>query len=176
MLVALILVSIGFAVTLGILLFGDRGSAGTGPAAMSSPTVRGELETESKARAKAESELQRKQKELDEQRTQLQEVKEQLKQTKRKLFEQREGEKGAEDLVKARAEVERSASQQLERTREELAHALSENARLRTESESRGGGRRREQPPAAQPAAAPAPAQPVAAAPEAEAPAAAPQP
>ena len=48
-LVALILVSIGFAVTLGMLLFGsDR-------AAVPTPTVRGELEDSSKARARAES-------------------------------------------------------------------------------------------------------------------------
>ncbi|RKI52656.1 cell envelope biogenesis protein TolA, partial [Corallococcus sp. AB049A] len=151
MLVALILVSVGFAVTLGLLLFGDKSGAGANAgrpsltsSSSSAPSFRGELESESKARAKAESEVQRKQKELDEQRAQLQEVKEQLKQTKRKLFEQKEGEKGSNDLAKARAEVERNASIQLEQTRAELAQALTENARLRAETESRNSPRRRE--------------------------------
>lgn len=164
MVVALILVSIGFAVTLGLLLFGDKGGASSGTAnrpSVSSPSFRGELESETKARAKAESEVQRKQKELDEQRVQLQEVKEQLKQTKRKLFDQKEGDKGAQDLVKARAEVERNASIQLAQTREELSHALTENAKLRAEADSRGGNRRREAPAPVQ-AVTPVPA-PVAA-------------
>jgi chromosome segregation ATPase len=171
LLVALILVSVGFAVTLGLLLFGDKSGAGANagrPSLTSSaPSFRGELESESKARAKAESEVQRKQKELDEQRTQLQDIKEQLKQAKRKLFEQKEGEKGSNDLVKARAEVERNASIQLEQTRAELAQALTENARLRAEGESRGGPRRREAP--AVPAPVQATATPVAASPSAEA-------
>ncbi|RKH10825.1 cell envelope biogenesis protein TolA [Corallococcus sp. CA053C] len=162
MLFALILVSVGFAVTLGLLLFRDKGSAGMGPASVSSPSFRGELESETKARAKAESEVQRKQKELDEQRSQLQELKEQLKQTKRKLFDQKEGDKGTQDLVKARAEVERNASIQLAQTREELSHALTENAKLRAEAESRGGNRRREAPPAPVQAASPVAAAPTA--------------
>ena len=149
MLFALILVSVGFAVTLGLLLFKDKGGAGTGHASVSSPSFRGELESETKARAKAESEVQRKQKELDEQRAQLQELKDQLKQTKRKLFDQKEGDKGSQDLVKARAEVERNASIQLAQTREELSHALTENAKLRAEADQRGGNRRREPAPAA---------------------------
>nr|WP_225937480.1 cell envelope biogenesis protein TolA [Myxococcus sp. RHSTA-1-4] len=160
--VALILVSIGFAVTLGILLFGGSNRAAL-PSSSSAPSSRNELESETQRRAKAEAEVQRKQKELDEQRTQLQDVKEQLKQAKRKLFEQKESEKGSQDLAKARAEVERTASIQLEQTREELANVLTENQRLRAEMESRG---RRPQP-----AAAPAAAAPVAAAPQISAPA-----
>ncbi|MFP2910498.1 cell envelope biogenesis protein TolA, partial [Pyxidicoccus sp. 3LFB2] len=142
MLVALILVSIGFAVTLGILLFGGSNRAAL-PSSPSSPTFRNELESETQKRAKAETELQRKQKELDEQRTQLQDVKDQLKQAKRKLFEQKETDKGPQDLAKARAEAERAASIQLEQTREELANVLTENQRLKAEMESRG---RRPQP------------------------------
>lgn len=152
MLVALILVSIGFAVTLGILLFGGSNRAALPSSSSSSvPSARNELESESQRRAKAETELQRKQKELDEQRTQLQDVKEQLKQAKRKLFEQKEADKGPQDLAKARAEAERAASLQLEQTREELAHVLSENQRLKAEMESRG---RRPQPAAPAPAVA----------------------
>ncbi|RKH47197.1 cell envelope biogenesis protein TolA [Corallococcus sicarius] len=156
MLFALILVSVGFAVTLGLLLFRDKGGASVGHASVSSPSSRGELESETKARAKAESEVQRKQKELDEQRAQLQELKEQLKQTKRKLFDQKEGDKGTQDLVKARAEVERNASIQLAQTREELSHALTENAKLRAEADQRGGNRRREAPAAPVQTATPA--------------------
>lgn len=154
MLVALILVSIGFAVTLGILLFGGSNRAALPSSSSSSaPAFRNELESESQRRTKAEAELQRKQKELDEQRTQLQDVKDQLKQAKRKLFEQKESDKGPQDLAKARAEVERAASLQLEQTREELAHAITENQRLKAEMESRG---RRPQPaPAPAPVAAP---------------------
>jgi chromosome segregation ATPase len=167
-LVALILVSIGFAVTLGMLLFGSNRAALPAP---SSNNVRGEVEDPSKARARFESELVRKQKELDEQRTQLQEVKEQLKQTKRKLFDQKEGEKGERDLIKARVETERHASVQLDAVRIELANALAEVERLRNEQ---GGGARARRAPAqpAAPVAAPvaAPAQPTApAAPEATA-------
>jgi len=142
-LVALILVSIGFAVTLGILLFGGSNQAAL-PSSSSSPSFRNELESETQKRAKAETELQRKQKELDEQRNQLQDVKDQLKQAKRKLFEQKETDKGPQELAKARAEAERAASIQLEQTREELAHVLTENQRLRAEMESRG--RRPQQP------------------------------
>ena len=111
---ALILVSIGFAVTLGILLFGSH------QAAVPTPSAKKEMDDGAKARARTESELERKQKELDEHRSQLQDLKEQLKQAKRKLFDQKETEKGDRDLVKARAESERQASVQLEVVRGEL--------------------------------------------------------
>jgi chromosome segregation ATPase len=161
-LVALILVSIGFAITLGMLLFGSN------RAALPSTThMRGETEDVSKARAKAESELARKQKELDEQRSQLQDLKEQLKQTKRKLFEQKESEKGDRDLVKARTEVERQASQQLEVVRVELAQALAELERLRGQQD--GGRARRAPAPASATAPAAAPTTPTTPAPDAAA-------
>ncbi|KFE67256.1 hypothetical protein [Hyalangium minutum] len=167
MLVALILVSIGFAVTLGMLLFGSNRAAI--PAPTSNNNVRGELEDPSKARARFESELARKQKELDEQRNQLQEVKEQLKQTKRKLFDQKEGEKGERDLIKARVDTERQASVQLETVRVDLAQALAEIERLR--SEQGGGARGRRAPAAAAPAQPAAPAAVAPAAAEASVPA-----
>jgi len=160
-LVALILVSIGFAITLGMLLFGSN------RATVAAPAPRAELSDGSPrpARPSAEAELARKQKELDEQRSQLQDLKEQLKQTKRKLYEQKEGEKGERDLTKARTEVERNASTQLEVVRGELNQALAEIERLRGEQ---GGGKARRGPapgtavtvtataPAAASAAAPA--------------------
>jgi chromosome segregation ATPase len=142
-LVALILVSIGFAVTLGMLLFGSN------RAAVPAPSVKGELEDPSKARAHFESELARKQKELDEQRSQLQDLKDQLKQAKRKLYDQKESDKGERDLLKARAETERHASVQLEAVRVELAQAIAEIERLRSEQ---GGGTRGRRGPAQAPA------------------------
>jgi chromosome segregation ATPase len=148
-LVALILVSLGFAVTLGMLLFGSN------RAAVPAPThFKGELEDPSKARAHFEAELARKQKDLDEQRSQLQDLKDQLKQAKRKLFDQKESDKGERDLLKARAETERHASVQLEAVRVELAQAQAEIERLRSEQ---GGGARGRRGPA-QAAAPSAPA------------------
>ncbi|WP_426730358.1 cell envelope biogenesis protein TolA [Myxococcus faecalis] len=151
-----IALAVGLAISLYFNLFGGAKQAAL-PSSSSASTnaPRVELEADHKAaRARAEAELQRKQKELDEQRVQLQEVKEQLKQTKRKVFEQKESDKGSNDLAKARAEVERNASIQLEQTRLELAQVLTENQRLKAESE--GKGRRRE-PQAPAPVAAPAP-------------------
>lgn len=153
MLVALILVSIGFAVTLGMLLFGSNRAAVPAPT-----TVKGELEDPSKARAHFESELARKQKDLDEQRSQLQDLKDQLKQAKRKLFDQKESDKGERDLLKARAETERHASVQLEAVRVELSQALAEIERLR--SEQGGGARGRRGPVQAAAPSAPAAAAP----------------
>ncbi|ADO73588.1 hypothetical protein [Stigmatella aurantiaca] len=154
MLVALILVSIGFAITLGMLLFGSNRAALPPPAAKKAELA----EDASKARARTSAELERKQKELDEQRAQLQDLKEQLKQAKRKLFDQKESEKGDRDLAKARVEVERQATVQLEVVRGELSQALSEIERLRNEQ---GGNRPRRAPAPAPtapaPAAAPAP-------------------
>ncbi|WIG98527.1 cell envelope biogenesis protein TolA [Myxococcus sp. SDU36] len=158
MLVLVLALAVGLAISLYFNLFAGPKHAALPSSSSSAP--RAELVTDTQARAKAEAELQRKQKELDEQRTQLQDLKEQLKQSKRKLYEQKESDKGAQDLAKARAEVERSASAQLERTREELSHVLVENQRLKAEMEAKG---RRPQPAPAAPIAAPAPAAQVAA-------------
>ena len=97
----------------------------------------------------AEAELEKKRKELDSLRKEFQEAKDELKAAKKKLYEQSQADKGAADLVKARAEVERNASIQLENVRAELAQALSEVERLRSD---KPGSRR----PAPAPAAAPA--------------------
>lgn len=126
MVVALILVSIALALTLGMLLFGNPRGAAT------SPDVQQKLDAASKARSAAETELDKKRRELEEQRTQLADAREQLKQAKRKLFEQKEGDKGDRDLTKARADVERNASLQLEHVRAELATALTELQRIKS--------------------------------------------
>jgi chromosome segregation ATPase len=88
---------------------------------------------------KAESELDKKKRDFDELKRAQNELKEELKQAKRKLFEDKEAGKdaNAEDLKKARAEAERQASIQLEHTRAELAAALSEVQRLKSDADSR---------------------------------------
>lgn len=145
--VILVLVSIAFCVTLGILLFGSR-------SASSRLEIQQKLDAEAKARTSAEADLERRRKEVDEQRAQLLETREQLKQAKRKLFEQKESERGGRDLSRAREEIERRASLQLETVQAELGAALLEIQRLKTDEPARV---RR---PAAAPVAAPAPAPP----------------
>ncbi len=103
--------------------------------------------------SKLESELDKKKKELDEVKKAQTELKDELKATKKKLFDQRETEKAGDDLVKARAEVERQASIQLESTRQELSNALAEVQRLRNENDLRGKKRAEQPKPAADAAA-----------------------
>lgn len=88
--------------------------------------------------SKAEGELEKKRKELDEVKKAQAELKDELKATKKKLFDQKEADKGDEDLKKARAEVERHASQQLDSTRAELAQAHQDILKLRAELEMKG--------------------------------------
>ena len=179
--VALFLVSLGFAVTLGMLLFGNKRAGGPAIAPTRGHTP--QLESESKARAQTEAELERKRRELEEQRSQVNELKAQLKDAKRKLFEAKDADKSDKDLLRARAEVERNASHQLEVVRIELAGALAEIDRLKALSSEGGRARRAPAPAAPTPAAAPVmstPAEAPVAAPvaaeTAEAPVAAPAP
>ncbi len=168
MLVALIVVSVALAIAVALLVFNRPQTGGQ--------NVQAQLEAESKARSLAEGELEKRKRDLEEHRAQLSEVKDQLKQTKKKLFDQRESDKDGQDLVKARAEVERSASLQLEHVRAELSSTITELQRLRAERDQ--GGRPRREPRPAPVAAAPQPvAVPDAATPEATGPdAAAPAP
>jgi hypothetical protein len=108
--------------------------------------------------------VERRRREVEELKSTVAELRGELKQAKRKLHEQRAEEKGGQDLVKARADVERSASQQLEIVRSELAVALADVARLRAESEAFRGRKPAPPPPAATaPVPAPVPAPPAAA-------------
>jgi hypothetical protein len=125
---ALVVVSIAWAITLAMLMFGRSGSKVTAE-------LQEKISAADKARAHAETELDRKRKELEEQRAALTEAKDQLKQAKKKIFDQREADKTGHDLVKARESVERSATVQLEAVREELAGALAEIGRLKSELE-----------------------------------------
>ena len=145
MALALVLVTCAFAVTLGLLLFGPNRAP-----SVASPSTRSELD---RIRA-LEADLEKRRHEVEEAKASLTELRGELKQTKRKLHDQRESEKGGQELVRARTEVERTASQQLEVVRGELAHALAELAKLRADAESSRS--RRPLAPAPAPAA-PAP-------------------
>jgi len=145
MALALVLVTCAFAVTLGLLLFGPNRAP-----SVASPSTRSEPD---RIRA-LEADLEKRRHEVEEAKASLTELRGELKQTKRKLHDQRESEKGGQELVRARTEVERTASQQLEVVRGELAHALAELAKLRADAESSRS--RRPLAPAPAPAA-PAP-------------------
>jgi hypothetical protein len=109
---------------------------------------------------KAENDLDKKRKEMEQLKVELNETKADLKEARRKLHDDKETGKIDKDLVKARAEVEREASIQLEATRAELANALAEIQRLKSDADPK----RKSAPvqavpaPAAEAAPVPAPA------------------
>ncbi|MDQ3265594.1 MAG: cell envelope biogenesis protein TolA, partial [Myxococcota bacterium] len=131
--------SVALAIAVALLVFNRPPTGGQ--------NVQAQLEAESKGRSLAEAELEKRRRDLEEHKAQLSEVKDQLKQTKKKLFDQREADKDGQDLVKARTEVERSASLQLESVRAELSSTITELQRLRAERDL-GGRPRREPRPA----------------------------
>jgi chromosome segregation ATPase len=145
----LVLVSVGFVVSLGLLLFRPPR-----PAHAPRPLPAGHTPA---PRATPDPELERRRRENDELKATVNELRAELKQTRKRLHDQREDERGGQDLVKARADVERSASQQLEAVRSELASALAEVSRLRNEAEA---FRSRKPAPAAPAPVAAAPAAP----------------
>jgi chromosome segregation ATPase len=123
--------------------FGQK--APSKPAGNNEPSPRASRDDDAAARAtKLESELDKKRKELEEVKKAQAELKDELKAAKKKLHDQREADKTGDDLVKARAEVERQASIQLDATRQELANALAEVQRLKNEAER--GKKRAEAP------------------------------
>ncbi len=141
---------IGLVIILGVLLAAslafNLGVLGPKPAVehssnvsstSSSASVRREDDVATRA-AKLENELEKKRRELDEIKKAQGDLKTELKDAKKKLHDQREFAKTGDDLTKARTEVERHASMQLETTRSELANALSEMQRLRGELEGKG--------------------------------------
>jgi len=154
MVLLLVLVSIGFVVCLGLLIFGRGTSASHAPAAAHAgggSTV---------SRSGPDPELERRRREVEELKVTVADLRGELKQTRKKLHTQRESEKDGADLAKARAEVERSASQQLEVVRSELAAALADVGRLKSEAEAFRTRRPAPPPQAVAPAPAPAPAPP----------------
>jgi chromosome segregation ATPase len=149
---ALIVVSLVCVVLLWFLFFGTHRAPSSSPHA---------AQRESERLRALETDVERRRREADEAKVTCNELRAELKQVKRKLHEQRTTEKGEQDLVRARTDVERAASQHLEVVRGELAHALAELTKLRSDAEtSRSRGRAAAPvPPAAAPAA-PAPSPP----------------
>jgi hypothetical protein len=151
----LVLVSIALVVCLALLIFGR---SAPGPRAHLVAAAPGAAPV---ARTGPDPDLERRRREVEELKSTVTELRGELKQTRKKLHDQRTSDKDGADLVKARAEVERGASQQLEVVRGELASALAEVSRLKSEAEAFRTRR---------PTAAPAPA-PIAPAPAAAPPA-----
>lgn len=140
----LIVITVVLAIALVVSLaynmgfFGPKAAAPR-PAGSTDAAPRGRADDDGAARAsKLESELEKKRKELEEVKKAQAELKDELKTAKKKLHDQRENEKAGDDLVKARAEVERQASIQLDATRQELSNALADVQRLKNELELRG--------------------------------------
>jgi chromosome segregation ATPase len=158
MALALVLVASALVISLWFNFFGTRSATPSSPSSM----ARAEAE---RLRA-LEAEAERRRREADEAKAATNELRAELKQVKRKLHEQRTSDKSEQDLVRARTDVERAASQQLEVVRGELAHALAEVTKLRADGE--GGRKGRPAPPPPPVAAPPAVVVAVAAAPAPE--------
>lgn len=127
MVTVLVLVSAALAVTLGLLMFGpNRGGAALGE-------LEAKLDAEQKAHQKLAADLDKKRKDGDDHKSELNDLRDQVKQLKKKVHDQKEADKDGQDLVKARQEVERNASVQLEIVRTELHDARQEASRLRAE-------------------------------------------
>ncbi len=157
MAIALVLVSVALVVCLYLLLMRGKDAPVTNNRPSASleaerPNVSASVDRSSSS-GKAEAELEKKRKELDETKKQMGELKDELKAAKKKLYDQKEAGKADDDLVKARAEVERQASIQLEHTRMELAQALEQITKLKADD---GKGRKPAPAPVAAVAAAPA--------------------
>ncbi|HEY1907608.1 MAG TPA: cell envelope biogenesis protein TolA [Myxococcaceae bacterium] len=151
----LVLVTLALVVCLALLIFG-RGAHPSAHAHASAPSPG----AAASSRSGPDPELERRRREVDELKGTVAELRGELKQTRKKLHDHREAERDGADLVKARAEVERSASQQLEVVRGELATALAEVGRVKSEAEAFRTRRPTHAPapaPAPQPAPAPAP-------------------
>lgn len=134
MVIVIVLLGLTLAVSLafnfGVIGGGAKPSA---QAAANTSSNKVEVRTDDERARKAEAELDKKVKELGEIKKAQSELKDELKAAKKKIFEQKEGEKAGDDLAKARAEVERQASIQLDATRAELANALAEIQRMKTD-------------------------------------------
>ena len=148
MVIAIVVLGIVVIAQQYFILFGNKAPAA--PANNNIPQAKAAAAGESPAQKSAEAELEKKRKEMEALRAELRETKDALKSAKRRLHEDKEADRGNQDLVKARAEVERNASIQLENVRAELAQALVEIERLKSDK-----------PGARRPAPAPVEAAPV---------------
>lgn len=133
---ALVLLGIALAISLAFNL-GLVGAKAPTPANPNAPQ-RSESRASGDDTRKLEAELEKKARELSELKKAHSDAKDELKTAKKKLFDLSETNKAGDDLAKARAEVERSASIQLDATRAELATALSEIQRLKADADNKG--------------------------------------
>ena len=138
MIIALVLIGVALAISLAFNL-GLIGGQKTAPQASNNnaPAARESRSSGDETR-KLEGELDKKKKELEEVKKAQAELKEELKAAKKKLFTSKEAGKEGDDLSKARAEVERQASIQLDATRAELATALADIQRLKNDADNKG--------------------------------------
>ena len=139
MIPVLIILGIALAVSLAVNfgLIGAKPQLSAQAAANTSSSAKSEPRSDDDRSRKLESELDKKKRELEEVKKAQAELKDELKNTKKKLHDQRENEKSGDDLVKARGEVERAASIQLESTRAELATALADIQKLKTQADNK---------------------------------------
>lgn len=142
MTIALIVLGIALAISLAFNL-GLIGGGASRPASSAAPSTsagpaRVEARGDDERARRAEADLEKKKKELEDVKKAQHELKEELKAVKKKLHEHREAHKAGDDLAKERAEVERHASTQLDATRAELATALAEVARLKADADTKG--------------------------------------
>lgn len=139
----IVIILLGIALTVSLAFNLGLIGGGAKPTAQASANTSNVSKSESRSddeRArKAEAELEKKTKELSEAKKAQAELKDELKTAKKKLHDARESDKAGDDLAKARAEVERQASIQLESTRAELATALAEVQKLKTQAETKKG-------------------------------------
>lgn len=138
MIIALVLIGVALAISLAFNL-GLIGGQKTAPQASNNnaPAARESRSNGDEAR-KLEGELDKKKKELEEVKKAQTELKEELKAAKKKLFTSKEAGKEGDDLSKARADVERQASIQLDATRAELATALADIQRMKNDADNKG--------------------------------------
>lgn len=146
MTLVIILLGLALAISLAFNLGLVGGKPAAPVAAGGSAPARADARGDDDRPRKLEAELDKKKKELEDLKKTHGELKDELKSVKKKLFDQKESDKSGDDLAKARAEVERQASVQLENTRHELAVALADVQRLKAEAENKG--RKRVEAPA----------------------------
>ncbi len=135
----LVIIVLGLALAISLAFnLGLVGGKTAAPVDSGTAAARAEARADDDRPRKLEAELDKRKKELEELKKVQGELKDELKAAKKKLFEQKESDKSGDDLTRARAEVERQASMQLENTRHELATALADVQRLKAELEGKG--------------------------------------
>ncbi|MFT3708974.1 MAG: cell envelope biogenesis protein TolA [Archangium sp.] len=133
MVIVIVLLGVALALSLAFNLGILGNTAKPTSQAAANTSTKSEVRTDDERARKAEAELDKKVKELGEVKKAQAELKDELKAAKKKIFDHKEGDKAGDDLTKARAEVERAASIQLDATRAELANALAEIQRLKND-------------------------------------------